>query len=291
MVYRSPTGLPRLDLILGTETDDPATARTAFTYGTDDFFANAFDASTAGNKSGVQLNAAEADEQRQREEDEWEALRDGMAELAYLQEQITIGGITMTVAEHGRLGKRLTEDAAFRSAVSAKMKADNPNLTDAQIDTAMDQYSEWARLKNIPPGKRTEEENERLRQLEPVVRADPTVGEVVTTARNYTENLNVQQEAAVQQLSHGRTNSARVMEIKSTRASLTDDAAPFSSQASSPTAQTAATQPSASGRSDLQAAFAVAADNTPMIERPQNAALATDAAAVVQQQYVVSASI
>lgn len=267
MVYRSPTGLPRLDLILGTETDDPATARAAFTYGTDDFFANAFDASTAGNKSGVQLNAAEADEQRQREEDEWEALRDGMAELAYLQEQITIGGITMTVAEHGRLGKRLTEDAAFRSAVSAKMKADNPNLTDAQIDTAMDQYSKWARLKNIPPGKRTDEENERLRQLEPVVRTDPTVGALVKTSRNFTENLDVTQETSPQRrLASATFQNAGMAELTDARAALAgnDHMASRGAEAST---------------SDLQTAFSAATDGVSVTAPPEDLAPAADAAA------------
>lgn len=273
MVYRSPTGLPRLDLILGTETDDPATARAAFTYGTDDFFANAFDASTAGNKSGVQLNAAESDEKRQREEDEWDSFREGMAELAYLQEQITIGGVSLTVAEHGRLGKRLTEDAAFRSAVSAKMKADNPNLTDAQIDTAMDRYSEWARLKNIPPEKRTDEQNERIRELS----SDPSFDAVVQGATRYTENLNVPR-ATMAQISSASTSfaSAGLAQVGNTRASLVSDVAFEASQTNASTASAA--EPAPATQSGLQPEFSAAVNNPPVVSKPEDLALAADSA-------------
>ncbi len=270
MVYRSPTGLPRLDLILGTETDDPATARAAFTYGIDDFFANAFDASTAGIKSGVQLNAAEAAEKRQREEDEWDSFREGMAELAYLQEQITIGGVSLTVAEHGRLGKRLSEDAAFRSAVSAKMKADNPNLTDAQIDTAMDRYSEWARLKNIPPEKRTDEENERLRQLEPVVRTDPTVGALVKTGQNFTDNPDLAGEQS--RTASASFQRAGIGEVADMRAALAD---------------TSGAEPT-SDNSAFKSAFSAAVTSTPVMAKPEDLASAADAAA---QQRAASFSI
>lgn len=271
MVYRSPTGLPRLDLILGKASDDPAAARAAFTYGTDDFFANAFDASTAGNKSGVQLNAAESDEQRQREDDEWDSFREGMAELAYLQEQITIGGITMTVAEHGRLGKRLTEDAAFRSAVSAKMKADNPNLTDAQIDTAMDRYSEWARLKNIPPEKRTDEQNERIRELS----SDPSFDAVVKGATRYTENLNVPR-ATMAQISSASTSfaSAGLAQVGNTRASLVSDVAFEASQTNASTASAA--EPAPATQSGLRPEFSAAVNNPPVVSKPEDLALAAD---------------
>lgn len=286
MVYRSPTGLPRLDLILGAETDDPAAARAAFTYGTDDFFANAFDASTAGNKSGVQLNAAETDEQRQREEDEWDSFREGMAELAYLQEQITIGGVSLTVAEHGRLGKRLTEDAAFRAAIAAQMKKDNPKLTDAQISNAMNKYSEFADLLNIPPAKRTDEQNERLHQLQ----SDSDISPVIQSAKKYSETLNVQRETAVENNSASTSfEGAGMLEVGIATASFANDAAPVASQTYAPTVST--TEPAPTTRSNLRSAFTAASNDAPAMTKPQDLALAADAATVVQQQYVVSASI
>lgn len=203
MFYNSAVGLPRLDLIMPTDGVESA-ARATFSFSTDDFFGNAFDANTSGtSKAGLQGDAGEADERRKKEEEDLDAFRDAMAEMAYLNEQVEIGGVSMTVAEHGKLGNRLKNDAAYRAAVKARMKQDNPSLTDGQIDSAMDKYSEWARLRNIPPGQRTPEEEERLRVLEPQVRSDPTIVAVVQTSNGLANELAVQREASLQ----NQTNS------------------------------------------------------------------------------------
>lgn len=210
MFYNSAVGLPRLDLIMPSEGAESA-ARATFNFSTDDFFGNAFDANTSGNsKAGLQGDAGEADERRKKEEDDLEAFRDAMAEMAYLNEQVEIGGVSMTVAEHGKLGKRLQSDAAFRAAVKARMKQENPNLTDGQIDSAMDKYSEWARLRNIPPGQRTPEDEDRLRVLEPQVKSDPTIGAVVRSAHDFSSGLAVQREASLQNQDGGRAQGAAI---------------------------------------------------------------------------------
>ena len=210
MFYNSAVGLPRLDLIMPNDGAESA-ARATFNFSTDDFFGNAFDANTSGNsKAGLQGDAGEADERRKKEDDELEAFRDAMAEMAYLNEQVEIGGVSMTVAEHGKLGKRLQSDAAFRAAVKARMKQENPNLTDGQIDSAMDKYSEWARLRNIPPGQRTPEDEERLRVLEPQVRSDPTIVAVVQTSNGLASGLAVQREASLQTQDGGRAQGAAI---------------------------------------------------------------------------------
>lgn len=210
MFYNSAVGLPRLDLIIPTDGVESA-ARATFSFSTDDFFGNAFDANTSGtSKAGLQGDAGEADERRKKEDDDLEAFRDAIAEMAYLNEQVEIGGVSMTVAEHGKLGNRLKNDAAYRAAVKARMKQDNPSLTDGQIDSAMEKYSEWARLRNIPPGQRTPEEEERLRVLEPQVRSDPTIGAVVRSANTLNSAAALQRESSLQNQEGGRAQGAAI---------------------------------------------------------------------------------
>lgn len=210
MFFNSAVGLPRLDLIMPTDGVESA-ARATFSFATDDFFSNAFDANTSGtSKAGLQGDAGEAEERRKKDEEDLEAFRDAMAEMAYLNKQVEIGGVSMTVAEHGKLGKRLKEDPAFRSAVKARMKQENPNLTDKQIENAMDKYSEWARLRNIPPGQRTPEEEERLRVLEQQVKNDPTIGAVVRSANTLNSTAALQRESSLQTQESGRAKGAAI---------------------------------------------------------------------------------
>ncbi|MBV2147699.1 hypothetical protein KRZ98_05285 [Sphingobium sp. AS12] len=233
MVYIAATGLPRLDLILnGADNGGDNAPRGAFAFSADDFFANAFDASTAGQKSGTQLTAAEADERRKEEEQESDAFRDSMAELAYLQEQIALGGVTLTVAEHGKLGKRLTSDPTFRAGVIARMKQDDPTLTDTAANRAIDTYAEWAKLKNIPPGQRTDAENERLRELDAEVKSNPTVGAVAKTASDLSIELQTPNEAATQAYTGKWTNSAEMAAVSDARTDLIASADSTASQSS-----------------------------------------------------------
>lgn len=232
MFYNSAVGLPRLDLIMPNDGAESA-ARATFNFSTDDFFGNAFDANTSGNsKAGLQGDSGEANERRKKEEDDLEAFRDAMAEMAYLNEQVEIGGVSMTVAEHGKLGKRLQNDAAFRAAIKARMKQENPNLTDGQIDSAMDKYSEWARLRNIPPGQRTPEDEERLRVLEPQVRSDPTIVAMVQTSNGLASELAVQREASLQNQTNRFGREAAISSVVDQRAVFAELGQPVARQVS-----------------------------------------------------------
>lgn len=296
MFYNSAVGLPRLDLIMPGAPDAEG-SRPTFGFSTDDFFANAFDANTSGNsKKGLQGDTGEAEERRKKDQEELEAFRDAMAEIAYLNEQVEIGGVSMTVAEHGKLGKRLKEDPAFRSAVKARMKQDNPSLTDGQIDSAMDKYSEWARLRNIPPGQRTPEEEERLRVLEPQVRSDPTIGAVVRSAHDFNSGLAVQREASLQNQSSSFDQSAAIASTIDHRAMLADMGVPVARQASvAASIDSAATGVTAPPQATVAAQFAAVATETPpaLIQpaSPADRVEITSAVEVASQNLVVAVAI